>query len=1217
MSLEPPEVQHSERNPNLSKSWIVIWIDRNNLLPISNCLLKLQKDAIHALSQGLVCAPEETLRLLFTIQYLTFNVYYGNGGQSDRKIYSFPQPQSGRYVNCIEQYIEFVESNENELLGWRIHYLIQDTKFSYESALGAYWKTLSEDVGKKSMGPMRSVGKFELDHTKTPPRVFHPCDSREIWIDYALNPYTAERLGDEGIRKSAFNLPLTSTQNSASAIVSLTFTHSVYLISRAHAGRVKPEYLDIANYHGIFPVVQPDAADEALDDEAEEAAPDEEEDEDDNLQFNGDMFNHDVNQNGAGNNVAISNCICFPFGAFHLEHEFRNPEYFFKMNILQKPVDEGIEPEILRRRQRLMLQQSDEVPVHGADMLDAIQACRGRVFNKTPLEIAELRKSREILDMFRAVCYSDDLNPGGLLLNRYCEDQRRRNSNWSIVTTEAPMMDETLTPFGNRVARELYQLELKCGVDVKHSEIFLVQLMTMAAFDIHELKLRIHVLFHGPPAAGKSFILDMHEKLSPVGLLHFIAVQTRKANTTEECFNGLQMVLDELNEMFTAKGDGQGYADVKTLLTKGELLTEMAAVDEHHKRVLLKTVSQRKCQYICNTNVSMSSLPKPVADRFLKIYVPEQYRHDFDPAIEDEHLRSSPESQEELEAYQVIWLHRYMIANFYFTFNRMSTVLMPKIDTSLTADISTTVYDYLRDQCGIKVDMRDRQRILAFSMCCCLFDAIEEVFFSGRIIPAGTPYNDVHLMELIPFLQVTREQFYFAITLFHPTIADPSLPFVLGAIKKIVQGQADDKHKFAHGSSPDTVDYNYYFLPVSAAVSKHEVTAAIASEIVSKVNMEYDQTLNLPTVIDLVHWLTQQSKVALQYDSSGTRTSTTKSIKVAFESQGGVSKPGLEISRDFVDSVLDMDEAIVISAIKASIDKKCVIPRFVTGLTYRHGIPASYGVDKKYIFPFVFLVIETEQCEKKSRLKIRNPHYRRNGAAFLAGTSDRKCPTMKHIKTDACVDDMASLRWRTKHGFVTTHTEPIPGIKCLGDYPMGLISGCLEEYGVVKDLPSTDLRSEYVLNRKKVTLERKFERYTEQLELNPSDSDAQNQLKHVELELELYPTRVEIDQLTRSLEAKLKNEACAVEVEEIKDKIEELQYSEINRYIAGGAIDIAELVSKKRKWLENRILKLSSQPEQLARVTAMKSELATMDVSQPESRKHQRVIMEEEEEDTI
>lgn len=1116
MSLEYPAVDHSEKNSNITKSWTPIWIDKKNLLPIASCLIDIQKDTETAINQGLICSPEETLRLLYTIQYLTYNVFLGNGGTFENKMYSY-KTNDGRYSNCIEQYIEFVYSIHDELLGWRIHYLIQDPKYSFEQALERYWAEL-EAMPKNKLPMKNQVGHYDLDYVYHKPRVFHPCASREIYLDYCISPYTGERFSDNGLRKTALNLSLTSPLNHASTLQSLTFAHSCKLIKAVYENVVKPEYLEIANYRGMFPEAQPNAPVAAPDavppPVAPPAAAEEEEDNGNDPPLLWVAAQPDVIDNNAVNpNNPAFNCIQFPFSAYRIEHDSREPNIFFKMDLGMPPIiDENMDQQAQRRIQRLRIQEILGDTKTGTSLKRAKMFCKNLTQGKTAEQIKQVRKSPEIRNLIRQVAFNDDENPGGQLLNDYCEEQLRINPNWSIITNEEFAMDETLTRFGNRVAKELYLLEMKCSVDVKHSEIFLTQMMTMMSFDVEDLKLRIHVLFYGPPGAGKSYIIEMHEKLSPEGLIHWIAMQTRKANTTEECFNGFQMCIDELHEMFTSKGDGQGFAEIKTLLSKGELEIEMAAVDEHHRRILLKTVSKRKCQYIANTNEPMSNLPEAVRDRFLRIFVPEQYRHNFDAAIEDEHLRTSSESKKELEKHRTTWAHRYLVANRYFTVRRFAEDLMPPISTSLAADVSKNIFDYLREECGISVELRNRQRVLAYAMGCCLFDAIEEVYFSGRVLEAGTPYDELHIFELIPYLQVSREHYYFAVSMLHSTIADPTLPFVLQSIKKMVDAQPDDKIKFAHGTTSDGLNYNYYFLPVKMSVSRNEVTKAIAESIVSMVHIDFNQTLHVPAIIDLVNWMTKQHKDVHLYDNNNMQTNQRFSATIAHERQGGTFRPGLEISRQFVDHVIQMTEPVVITAIKRSIDRYCKIPRFVTGITYRYGLEPHYGVDPKYIFPFIFQVIETAECKRDFTMSIRNPAFFRHGYDFLMGRSSNKAATIRYIKVNQSIDDMAIKQWRdsTSHP-PETDIHP-PDIKYLGDYPMGIIAGVLLEYGVNINLPSTDRRPERAPYHAIMYLEQDKEMITMQIksgDVTVSHRKLQKRINKIDAMIEKYRQEIQ------------------------------------------------------------------------------------------------------------
>jgi hypothetical protein len=966
---------------------IVIGILRSNLHPVAQKWLDFERDDELCFKNGLVCSPRELMNMVCTTQQVVFESHLACGlAEADEEAQINCYKDGDKYVNSVEVFIEFmrgktkVEGKRGPLVGWRLHNVIHDTQFDFEKGLMALW----EREGKKKTGKK---------NPNAPPaeKAIGYLRSKKAWIMDGISPYMGEVCGtNDDTRRKAMSVPLTDKKHPLRAIDTLTFERSCELF----AGIADDSYLQKSRYY--VPVVVPPPVSMAYDQDME----DEEE---------------DVGTTKAKTIAATK--ITFPHMAYPIHDAMRDPKIIMRMDLSVEPEANAAEnPVVLsrERRKKIKMIEEDQAEEENLVLKNAKAWWAEQLAGKSPVDQHKLRMSEEGMNMFRAVCFADDTNTGGMIANKWLEQKRRANDKFSVVPPLRGNIDAMLPEFGNFVAREMLTQDMTCGIAVLHEELLLFLLISLIAPDIGDEKLRFHTLVHGPPASGKSFLQEMLARLSLPGLMHTISVQTRKAMTTHVSYNNMLMVMDELNELMTSKGDGTGHADIKEILSKGRNRTEMCWIDEKGKRVILLTISDRMSPLFANTNLPMSALPEPMANRFYKRFAPEQRCARVNYVEENYQMKNDPERIKMLDSLAEQWSTMQALANLMWTMMRSGQ--MPRTDLKLANKLSIKTFEYLVTKHGIEVDKRDQERVMLLTEAVTIYYAITKVFMSGTVYPPGTVFKDEHVLSLIPFLTATSEHFYFALSLMHNIIVDSSLDLILKAINRIVTEETVESKKFA--SKKDKVggiDYNYYSIPVSSMVEVSDITGAVADMLVGAIQNESMFTLCKKNMQDVLGRMCKQKKDYPQYNATGQLVGDPVRMSVAHMVRSG-TKYGMEISRQYLDEMIKTKTDVMADVIKATFNEYMASDVIVMGETHRYGYEASPAI-KKPSYPFLFKCVKVDKVALKGKkLHLHHNTYKRQNQDLILYNSEEAPATERTYEVTSNIEATRLQEWLAATG---------------------------------------------------------------------------------------------------------------------------------------------------------------------------------------------------------
>lgn len=1079
MSLMHPPQFTSNDNQALNSSICCIWVSKSSLAPVAKTLAGLELDSSRLLEHGKIhCSTEATMKLIMSIQYQVYNAGFGKEIDLDshepEKLggHSFFNEVTHDHTYSIDQYIEYIRDMDGELIGWRLWYDFQDPSYSLDRGFETVWTRVNEvqhkllkrkrkrleDIIPDHMvaslvrtGASSSKPRTHIEMPPSAPPIFEPAATKEEYIDNALSPYLDESFSTQLDRISALAVELHSPTNPAKSTQALTFEFTCAKILEAHPN-VNPVYITRGGYFVVnqIPHNPPPPPHHHGDN-----PPDDDEEEEEEL-FHPNAAPPPPEDDIAPPMQIHVRHITFPHGAYTVPHEIRNPLNFLHIPLIPEPQPIHGMTEIQRRRfARESVTRISQPKIPGSSMLLAKATIAATIQGLDRHGIAEFTSSRAFSEMFESIIKNDDLNVGGNALYDWYSANRSRNENWSAVIVDKAMPCPTLSAFGNRIALEGILLECICSVSVLHAEALLVFMQTMSSGDIDKEKLRKNLIFTGPAGSGKSFLLELLKMLLPRKYINEIGYQTKRANTTDECFDGMISILDELNEQFTGKGDGSGISETKSMLSTGTINTQQPVLVDGHRK-MQKTESHFRTRFIACTNLEPGKILEPIRDRFAVFYVPDQRRAGSSPIIESNLMLSDPESQRAIDMLSNRMTTRAFIAELYWRLNRTSPIIMPSTDTTLALQLISTIFDDMNATFGIDINKREQTRIIDNVIDVCIMDAISETFFTDKYLAAGTPFEFKQLFLLIPHLSAKREHVYYALTQLHQTIVDPSLPFIASALIKLAELRPISE-RYAKEAANGYSNFNYYFIPSSSGGNDYTTLEPIARSIRSQVKSTSGIGLGLGMVIDILRWMTTQNKevnerVAGAHPNGFEITENRSIMPVASVRNVSTMRFGFEVLVGFLDDLVNKDgESPVITCVRRTIDERCLQKRFITGFSYRYGHPRA---PKPYIFPQLFHIIS--RCAQAPKpLVVRNPKERPFLHAFFVhniGEIDenyRENSYYQEVTED--IDQITIQKWWDKVGAPQVREGWQNTIRYSTNencpYPLNIVKGELEKYG--------------------------------------------------------------------------------------------------------------------------------------------------------------------------
>ncbi len=1026
-------VQQSKRIGNVNSDFH-IFVSIKNFSMAAISLASYEKNPqIYKVNNGLTHAsPEETIRLLYTIQHIVHNSYLGVTDVDtlikDKDIPSTSfLDTNGTYQPRIEEYVERMHENDGIVFGLHFHFIIRDPNFNFNQALYNLFQVTK--IKDRKMNHQQKKAK------PTPPPI-RVCEEMNDWVFNTLSPYVDEHFTSPDVANRISSIDFTAPNHPTQPALCLTLNWSQTLIQRYHPTK-NPNWWNPYLYHENLQATQQQQQHHHDDDEEE----------------------NPVHANAAELPAATPHppqqqeYLTFPYMAHYIATLSRHPDVILNMNIFRDILvlaNNGSTEDL--RTSRILastLIKNSEIERAGGEKPDSNLDASTRKFfwsnfiNKSPEERFQFLRSHESCEAILSLAYCSAKNAIAEPIMEWMTKKIAGNPTWSICTKPFGNMDDSLSIFGNMVTREVYILEM-AGVVVLHSEIALLKYLTMMSADLWEERMRFHIAFTGPPAAGKSFILKFNKTSSIPGTVGDSLNVSKLGLTTTRNTNGIQTHMDEANNQITEAGDGSGNPLMKSILSEGVAHSEHCVIDKNTgERISVKTTSEHKGPYYLNSN--LASFMEAMMDRFYMHNVPMRKRIGYNMIMQQLRLETDPERMRNNNQYIELCQDRQFLSYMLHIVMRAANI---KIDVTLSTILLSATLDALAEK-GVIPGTRDIARLKDLCKSLCIMNAFEIVFFSGKVIPPGTPFHIRMMFECVPYLTITQEQFYFAITKLIDMFVDPMTPTVLKTINKIIKTETVIEKQFSddglkNDSRTTNYDYNYYLLPLpplSMSLMNTDVLQSVSQLIATKMNYDTHITETSASIKLLLDGLSKRHQKVRVYTGINQQSNEEKYMPLMRIKKTN-NRYGLEVLRTFLDKEIDQPTDFVLEVIKPTLTKAMIGKRIVTGQTLRQ--------DTNRMYPYIYRVIDVTESMVTDDIKIERIEHRRYGINTIFHQEDElnlsSLPSMyATVSGDEDLDDIYGKLWCEQMGCSKHTLSPEVFTKSIGNYPDRLIQAFKKE----------------------------------------------------------------------------------------------------------------------------------------------------------------------------
>lgn len=196
--------------------------------------------------------------------------------------------------------------------------------------------------------------------------------------------------------------------------------------------------------------------------------------------------------------------------------------------------------------------------------------------------------------------------------------QRARGMRWTAMQEGVRIVDPSLDTCGNMLARQMLSFESTQDVSAVHLEILLCNVARMGASE-HAYELKMHVLYLGPGASGKSYVQTVIKRFCIPGTCEELSHMTALAETAEMNLNGMVVFCDEMDDKtFDSKAES---GKDKEALSAGKMTARSIKVVEG-QRISTVTVARLQYMKICASNKGANEIPEALRTRYYVSTIP-------------------------------------------------------------------------------------------------------------------------------------------------------------------------------------------------------------------------------------------------------------------------------------------------------------------------------------------------------------------------------------------------------------------------------------------------------------------------------------------------------------------------------------------------------------------------------------------------------------------
>lgn len=350
-----------------------------------------------------------------------------------------------------------------------------------------------------------------------------------------------------------------------------------------------------------------------------------------------------------------------------------------------------------------------------------------------------------------------------------------------------PKSSSNLSTFGDFMTSKLAIFDAAEEVFTVHTQTLTCILSSLQVF--FDTIFHAHILFAGPPRAGKSFTQKKAMDALIEGTFRKLTYETMKAKTgagSESPYKYSQLVeffeeilpstlgISNNNNAKGSTNNSDAEALFKNLLTSGEITFSTVVTDGNGKRHLVQQTVKVNNVIIAATNAYFSSIPDAMVSRFITITYQNNERADRGGAAAKVSGKIGTARDYAKKLSQLRW-HRdqYLMCKTAYFLQGMNGII--QLDLSCADAVFAIIADSASKEPYCLKGFNDVRKIeqLRFittpSVC---LHAFHKVYDSDTSNIKELDYHPIHFLQILPYLKATTEHAVFALGLLEHQFED-------------------------------------------------------------------------------------------------------------------------------------------------------------------------------------------------------------------------------------------------------------------------------------------------------------------------------------------------------------------------------------------------------------------------------------------------------------
>jgi len=422
-----------------------------------------------------------------------------------------------------------------------------------------------------------------------------------------------------------------------------------------------------------------------------------------------------------------------------------------------------------------------------------------------------LREVYEELSRQQVVAYGEqcsmhisDISFTGKMLAGWYNARKEAGRPWLGV--DAPLLDESLSLFGNWVAGMTNGIENNQFASSCHAEVLLLWLGSLDAYRHSFGDLHFAALLYGDNSTSKSFQLKCVQDMLVRKTVFEMGRQTKASQYTDDDHNDEITVSEEAPpEIMARDAKGGGAADqtaqMKEVMTKGERTCLTFCLSLSGRRMQRRVYSQHIKSYLFATNMTPEQIDAPMRSRMHEQHCMKHVRPGHMPsdmvgvlASLDARARGRAAAWRD-SCHGRQYLH-YVVEKL------IGVSALSNVTTAAFDAVLCTFKNVLRDRFCLELHVRTIERMLLLVRACTVQHALHCLYSVPGASPHfRAPFALAQLLDIDPLLHDTEEMAYFVLRLCRTQLVPHERGIVLASLTQRCEGiraaAAASMHEYA------------------------------------------------------------------------------------------------------------------------------------------------------------------------------------------------------------------------------------------------------------------------------------------------------------------------------------------------------------------------------------------------------------------------------------